>query len=268
MHSSHIILRLLDALAHSGMIPLASASYQDAIRTVGGIIGGDPKNIGELYSRTMVAFLVIVNVVGMIMIVKAGVFLALKQGEDQMGSAKKTIGATAIALVIINLAPQLTSALLTMGSGGGTIISNELIGIAGFIDTIAGAAAIVAIIVSGIRAVTSYGSEDGTTHIKRTVIAVFSGIIIIGAKVAIERSVVSSHSPGELTTVIVKIINIVLGIAGLLAVTAVIYAGLLMIVNFGKEEQYSRAKGLVIRVGIGLVVILSSLAIVNLVIAK
>jgi len=66
----------------------------------------------------------------------------------------------------------------------------------------------------------------------------------------------------------VKIINVVLGIAGLLAVTAVIYAGLLMIVNFGKEEQYSRAKGLVIRVGIGLVVILSSLAIVNLVIAK
>ncbi|MDD4628852.1 MAG: hypothetical protein PHE68_05705 [Candidatus Peribacteraceae bacterium] len=269
MFTSFDSIGLLHALGHIAMIPPAYADYQDAIEAVGSAVGGEEGgDLGEIYLNIMMAFLVIVNVVGMIMITKAGVMLAAKQGEDQIGAAKKTIGATAAALIILNLTPVLTTAISTLGEGGGTLISQEVIGLSDFIDTIAGSVAIVAIIISGIKAVTSYGGDEGTTHLKRTALAVIAGIIIIGAKRLIFSSVAESHTPGGLLEIIVTVVNIVLSLGALLATTAIIYAGLLMVVNFGKDEQYTRAKNLIVRVGIGLVVILSSAAIVNLVIAS
>ena len=51
------------------------------------------------------------------------------------------------------------------------------------------------------------------------------------------------------------------GFVTIVAVAVMIFAGFLMIVNVGKDEQYQRAKGIIIRVAIGLLVILSSVAL-------
>ncbi|MDO8630213.1 MAG: hypothetical protein Q7R41_06940, partial [Phycisphaerales bacterium] len=58
----------------------------------------------------------------------------------------------------------------------------------------------------------------------------------------------------------------VLTFLALAAVVMCIYAGILYVLSLGKEEQASKAKGLLIRVLIGTVVILLSLALVRFVI--
>jgi len=68
---------------------------------------------------------------------------------------------------------------------------------------------------------------------------------------------------GNLSNLIVMITNYVLGFLGLTAMTAIIYAGVLYVANFGNDEMTSKAKSIIIYVSIGILVILLSYAIVN-----
>jgi hypothetical protein len=52
----------------------------------------------------------------------------------------------------------------------------------------------------------------------------------------------------------------------LAAVMVVVYAGFLCVLSNGNEENFTKAKGLLIRAAIGMIVIFISLALVNFVI--
>ncbi len=67
---------------------------------------------------------------------------------------------------------------------------------------------------------------------------------------------------------IIRIIQIVLGFLGLLAVGLIIYAGFLWMTSAGDESKVERAKKIIINAVIGIVIILSSLAIATYVINK
>lgn len=261
-------LRLLPAIAALLALPAAASAQAIPIERV---IGGLPNaltgaNMGEIFQNVMLSFVGLADVVGLFMIVRAGLKLTIGQGEDEMGKAKKTIGAVAGALILLNLVPILQVAFLSYAGGGGGIIAGEIEGLVSFLETFAGGAAIIYIVVSGIRAVTSWGGEDGISYLKKTFYGVIAGVVVIAAKFAIRTAVYEAHEPSGLITIIVRIITNVLALGALVATVVIIYAGLLMIVNFGKDEQYTRAKNLVFRVAIGLVVILASYAIVTLVI--
>jgi hypothetical protein len=60
-----------------------------------------------------------------------------------------------------------------------------------------------------------------------------------------------------------SIINLLVFFVGTLAVAVIVYAAFLMIINVGNDEQYTRAKGIIIRVILGIIVILASAAILN-----
>jgi hypothetical protein len=68
---------------------------------------------------------------------------------------------------------------------------------------------------------------------------------------------------GNLTNLVVLITNYVLGFLGLVAITAIIYAGILYVANFGNDELTGKAKNIITYVAIGIVVILMSYALVN-----
>ncbi len=63
---------------------------------------------------------------------------------------------------------------------------------------------------------------------------------------------------------VLTIVNYFLTFLGLIAIVAVIYFGFLMIIAGGDEEQYTKARKGIIYIGIGIIVILLSYAIVNL----
>jgi PKD repeat protein len=68
---------------------------------------------------------------------------------------------------------------------------------------------------------------------------------------------------GNLTTLIVLVTNYVLGFLGLIAITAIIYAGILYVANFGNDEMTGKAKTIITYVAVGILVIILSYAIVN-----
>lgn len=68
---------------------------------------------------------------------------------------------------------------------------------------------------------------------------------------------------GDLTTLVVHITNYVLGFLGLLAMTAIVYAGILYVANFGNDDMTGKAKNIILYVSIGSLVIILSYSIVN-----
>lgn len=250
-------------------LPALAITFEDTIQRVAGTLnpGLGGAEFGSIYRVMMESFIGVVSLVGTLMIVRAGLALATSQEEGQLEKARKVIINVSVALVLLNLAPRIAEALLAYQSGGPGIIEQELIGLLNFFETVAAIAAVVFIIVSGIRAVTTYGGEDGPAHLKRTLIGVGAGILLIATKQLIVRAVVTERNPNAILSIIKTFVEAVLGLGALVATIVLIWAGLLMIVNLGKDEQYTRAKTLVVRVGIGLIVILSSMAIVQFVIS-
>ncbi len=73
---------------------------------------------------------------------------------------------------------------------------------------------------------------------------------------------------GDIRIVIARIIRAVLGLLGIIAFAIVAYGGFVYMTSGGNEEKISRAKKILINGGIGLAIILSSLAITQFVLSS
>jgi heme/copper-type cytochrome/quinol oxidase subunit 2 len=68
--------------------------------------------------------------------------------------------------------------------------------------------------------------------------------------------------------IVVRIINIALGLIGIILVCLMLYAGFLWMTSGGKEDQISRAKAIIRNAIIGLIIILSAWAITKFIIER
>jgi len=254
------------------LLPLAvhANALEGIISTVAGPLTASPAgegDVGVIYTNVMLLIVGIADVVGIGYIAAAGLNLIASDSEDQIGKARKTIVAVGAALMLINLAGPLSNALSGMGEGAAEVISEEVLGIIDFFISLVGILAVLALIVSGIRATISYGSEDGWTHLKRSIFGVIAGILLIGARAFFADAIALSKEPSPIIEVVVLVLNIVLGFIAFVATVVILYAGLMMIVSIGNADRGTKAKDLILRVAIGLIIILASMAIVNFVIA-
>jgi heme/copper-type cytochrome/quinol oxidase subunit 2 len=79
------------------------------------------------------------------------------------------------------------------------------------------------------------------------------------------RGVNCSSANGSVSGLILYVINIMLGIAGLVAVLFLIIGGFWYITSAGNEETAEKGKGTVINAIIGIVIIILSYVVVNVV---
>ncbi|MBI4129525.1 hypothetical protein HY464_02425 [Candidatus Peregrinibacteria bacterium] len=225
------------------------------------------------------------TVLATFIIVHYGVALVYSQEEEKLQKAKKMIGASIAAIMLLYLAEPLTNAFyggfsageageaLTNPSTSAGILTREIGGIVAWFETIVAVLAVTIIIVSGILAVTSYGKEEGGTQFKRTVGAVIFGVFLIAIKQVILGTFglqTGAAQPGAPSVAfalqkIVQIVSRLLEFTALLAAAVIVYAGIVMILNFGNEEQYTKAKGILVRACIGLLAIGVSYAVIQLV---
>lgn len=70
----------------------------------------------------------------------------------------------------------------------------------------------------------------------------------------------------DFRTVVVSVINYLLGFLGLLCVAFFIYAGFLMITDQGEGKSQEKAKKIITFAAVGIVLILASYAIVNVIV--
>ncbi|PIR50835.1 hypothetical protein COU78_04380 [Candidatus Peregrinibacteria bacterium CG10_big_fil_rev_8_21_14_0_10_49_24] len=237
----------------------------------GGVCGDD---IGTVVFAIMSGLRLLVNVVGLLILVITGFILVTSQDENQVSVAKKATLAAIGALILINLAEPIRDSFIATGTGNGAmgagILSVEIMGIINFVEEPMLIIAILMIIISGIRAIITFGTDQGVTNIRRTVFSILAGIVLVLAKVAIANSTgstaedVNSLTAGAgndasgIVNVIIDVTRIIVAFMALAAVTVIVIAGIILVVNKGDQETANKAKGLIIRVLLGLAVILIS----------
>ncbi|MBI5414052.1 hypothetical protein HZA38_00870 [Candidatus Peregrinibacteria bacterium] len=86
------------------------------------------------------------------------------------------------------------------------------------------------------------------------------------ALAAIDVPRVDIAPSSDLKTAVIGFINYFLGFLGLVAVAFVIYAGVLMVTSQGEDESTGKAKKILLWSGVGIIIIMLSYAIVQLVV--
>jgi len=231
-----------------------------------GLVGS---GFGDIALTVAQGFVPLVNALAILTIIVSAILMILRQDEGEISQLKRVVGAALGAIILVNLASPIRDIMLGVISNPNAsevVVETQVQGLLDFIEVPIGAITVLMIIVSGIRAVVSYGSEQGVAQLRRTVFSVLAGIILIFIKGAISVSLTLDFSPNAILVDIMYVVNVIVGFTALIAVAIIIYAGFMMVLNTGNDDQYSRAKRLIVRVGIGLMIIISSAAIINAVV--
>ncbi len=280
----HILWNIMGFIAPSAY----AVTVTDAMNTAGAGLAATvgTGTFGSIVNTVAASFIPIINVAGSLAIIVAGFFLTISGSETQATTAKRVFIAGIASIVLVNVGTAFVSALITGGfsvdpsslvpsgitiitnpAAAGNIISAEAIGLLDFIAVPLGIICVLMIIMSGVRAIANFGSEDGVTQLRRTVIFVVAGFMLVASRVILAGTVTFSGitATATPTNIIGRMVYYTSAVFILLVTVAIgmlIYAGILMIANVGNEDGYSRAKSLILRVAIGFIVLLASGGIV------
>ncbi len=240
-------------------------------RSVSAAGGQDIQNI---FIDLIAKFWPLWGAVGVLVLVIAGFTLMTSQDENSLQKAKTTLISVitgGILATIILSDPLGFISIVYNGVPGtgivntGNIIGLEAMGIAEWFSAMAVMLGILFIIVAVLRAVASFGDEAAYTAARSSLFHVIAGVILIAGAYVIQRAFFGSGgliNPNELIGFVTYYLYIILNLITLIAVAILIYAGLRMIVSFGKEEDFTAARSLVIRVLLGIVILLISYSLV------
>lgn len=225
-------------------------------------------------------FQLLVVAAGTFSLVRNAFTLLNTSAEDDQARSKKAIAVTLAAVMLAYLAPVMLQAFYTAGgeegilasaegvTAGSQIVTEEILGVARWALTSFAVICILAIIITGIRALTS--TDDGGGRLKSAVISIIAGglLIITGEAIKAALGVTDFGVPtgGPPDPIIARGVQIVAGILGiilLVALAVIIYAAIMMILSAGDEDQYGKAKSLILRAGTGLIIIFLSYMLVN-----
>lgn len=274
----HLILQPLSA--HAGIISDTANSVSNGLVssfTAGGLTGFS--GIAEFMRGRI---LLIIAPIAIFLVVRAGLRLINSQDDDKLSKAKSTIGSTCVGIMFAAISDRLVMAFYAPGgtwnrgtsSTGANILTTEILGIINWSTVFIAVLGALIIIVSGLKTVSSFGNED-TGLIKRSVSGVVTGILVITTSGAIKLAIglvpgvsavlPTGSNPAPAITRGVGIILTLLGFTSLIAFGIVVYAGMMMVLNWGNEDNYSKGKSLIYRALAGLaIMLLSGAAIVFL----
>ena len=225
--------------------------------------------------------------IAVLVIVAAGFTMLVSHEEGQAQKAKSTIVAVIIGGVIITilavLGPSGIIGFVYNGIPGMTVyncgiadalpdafncqsalsLALEAEGVASWFATITSMLGMLIIIISMVEAVSSLGADEAAyTKVRLALLHVVLGLIVIVAAVVLRNVFFVTREPSALLIFITAKLTIVLGIITLIAVAILVYAGFRMVASFGREEDFTAAKSLMIRVIIGLIILALSYALV------
>lgn len=272
-----IISHILTALTSLIASPAMAASISDTANSVSnGLMaqfgGGGFPGIAEFLRGRI---LLILAPIGILLVVRAGLRLINSQDDDKLTKAKNTIAATCVGIMLAAISDRLVMAFFSPGGAwsratsdtGANILSLEILGILNWATVFIAVLGVLMIIVAGLKTVSTFGAED-TGPLKRSVTGVATGILVIttsgalklaiGLAPGVAPSLPTGGNPSPAIDRGVGIILSILGFTSLIAMAVIVYAGMMMVLNFGNEENYTKGKSLIFRSVIGLAVMLLS----------
>lgn len=208
-----------------------------------------------------------------------------------------------LSLAVFPVAAQITTienANSDFGIAEGvTDVKPVIISAINVVLSLVGLIAIIMLIYGGFLYLTSAGEEKQTEKAKHTILYAIIGLIVIGLAAVIVNFVIGIFSgsgrakaavnflvgspafaqgfkivtdapegipTGSLTDIILKVVNVFLGLVGLIAAIFLIYGGLLYITSAGDDKQTENAKHTILYAIVGLIVIGLAAVMVNFVI--
>lgn len=266
--SSTAIYNMTDVTNQVGGSFLQNVAF-NLVGQNGFLVLGSNFEFGWIVQNVATRFLPLLNIVAVLVIVVAGSLAIIAQDENRIQTARKVVAMAIVAILLVNIANAITQAFVTafdfdLGQAdpeaGAGILRDEILGWIKWIETPIAIIAILVIIISGIRCVVDYGTEKGVAQIRKTVMSVLFGIFLILAKLLISSAVVSGD-PINMVQAVSHLTVTILGYTAMAALAMIVVAGIYMVANLGNEEQYTKAKKLIARVIIGLLVIMVSVGV-------
>lgn len=214
-------------------------------------------------------------------IVLTGFRMVIVQDEDILQKSIKIISAAVTGLVMVFLIEPFILGFYGFTGEvprgnmqiGAKTVATEVLGLINWALVIVGVVAVTMIVIAGLRALAKAGSDEGISELRRAIFSIVAGLLLIVFTEILNNSfglsgvgLPGGPAPTLALSAIVRVVQFLLGFLALVAVIMFVYAGFLMILNFGSEEQFTKAKSLLYRVVIGIVVIIVSFAIISLVI--
>lgn len=226
----------------------------------------------------------IIGVLAAVGIVRNGITMVYSSQDDEQAKARKAIAGIGSGMILLFLAPRLLEAFYTAGgeegvlssqgaaAAGAAVLTEEILGLLNWAQVLVAVSAVTVIIAGALQAVVQFGGEDGSTRLKKTVSRVAMGLLIIilaeGVKATMGLSFFSPPGAPNATILIgrgAQIMTSVLALSTLVALCIIVFAAIMMIVTMGDEEQFKKSRSLIVRAGIGLIVILISWMVVSFV---
>lgn len=244
------------------------ASGLVAVFGSGGFLGIVQALIGQIR--------LIIVIIGVLLIVLSGLRLISSQDDGKMEESKRVIASTCVGVMLAFMAERILSAFYSPGGTwnggsigtGANILATEIGGIIDWALVVIVVLSILMIVASGLKAIGSFGKQENAEEVKQTVTGVIMGIglimlsgvikLALGVNAGVAASQLSSPNASVVITRAANIVMAVLQYLGLAAIAVIIYAGVLMVLNFGDEDQFQKGKGIIYRAIIGLVVVLIS----------
>jgi hypothetical protein len=232
-----------------------------------------PCGFAAIASTLLLRFRPLLTVIGIMGMSFAGIRMIIAQEDDAITKARTVLSACIAGIILAYLIEPFLAAFYGQSgsvqqgdmAGGVAILSDEVAGVINWVLVIAASLAVVMIILSALKALTSSTSEEGIANMKKTVISVVVGIILLGIRIALTGAFISGNAH-SLISIAIGFISYVLAFFCLAAVCVLIYAGVQLVVSWGNAEAMTKAKSILIRSVFGTIVFLLSLALVRFVI--
>ena len=230
----------------------------------------------------------LVSALAFVIIIVEAFRLVISQAEDALGKARNAIVGAATGLIVAFLSERLvealyggfsdapatrldTSASLLSGAG---VLTDELLGVLRAGEMIIAIVAITLLIVQAIYVFGSFGSEEGIKRAYRAVLYTVFGILLIVFDRAIATifgfTTLGAFPTGPSTAPffieVFGFIRFLLVFVAIIAISVILYAGGLMLANYGSDEILTRGKTILLQATIGLALIVTSFVIVSTII--
>ncbi len=224
----------------------------------------------------------IIGTLAVVMIIISGIKLVVagKGSEEESGKQKENLKYALIGLVIIMVADVFVKNVFFGAQGeiysSKTTIqeaakagSEQIKAIYRFMSYFAGAVAILMIVISGFRYMTSGGNEEIMGKTKKQVTYAVLGLVFIGIGELVIQDIIFPNQGSQLPDIeklkhfIVNLTNFIAGFLSTVAFVMYMYGGYLYVTAFGNEEAAGKAKKIFTGATIGLLLALVAFAIVN-----
>lgn len=253
----------------------AETAHAQVSNIITGIMGGGGAGAAvDIMERLQQAGRSLVVVVSVLMLVRAAAKMVGSVSEEKMEEGRRSVGTTIMGIILISLTYAIVGSFWNGGDhgiqGGATMLNQQVIGLVRWAQVLIGIMAVGMIIISAFKVLASFGKDDAGEEVKRAIIGGITGIVLVVFDTVIVTALGGNAAPGgggatpePIIAIVMRAVQNLLLYLGLLAVVLVVYAGIMMIVTVGSDDQYEKSKGLIVRVLIGLVIILFSYFVVG-----